>query len=80
MRVQIFSASVNPSYDYDLVTIGKLSFDEAVDFFENEDEIGACSCNMREVELSKPNEFSFCADGANYGDGSDTMFVWVKVI
>ena len=79
MKVQIFSASVNP-FDYDLVTIGKLSFDEAVDFFENEDEFRACSYNMREVELSKPNEFSFCADGANYGDGSDTMFVWVKVI
>jgi len=80
MKVQIFSASVCPSYDYDLVTIGKLSFDEAVDFFKNEDEIGACSYHMREVDLSKPNEFSFCADGADYGVGSDTMFVWVKVI
>lgn len=80
MKVQIFSASVNPSYDYNLVTIGKMSFDEAVDFFENDDKICACSCHMREVELSKPNEFSFCAEGANYGDGSDTMFVWVKVI
>lgn len=80
MKVQIFSASVNPSYGYDLVTIGKMSFDEAVDFFENGDKICDCSCNMREVDLSKPNEFSFCAEGANYGDGSDTMFVWVKVV
>ena len=79
MKVQIFSASVNPSYDYDLVTIGKLSFDEAVEYFEN-DGIGACSCNLREVDITKPNEFSFCADGADYGVGSDTMFVWVKVI
>lgn len=79
MKVQIFSASVNPSYGYDLVTIGKLSFDDAVDFFENDDEIGACTCHLHEVDLSKPNEFSFCADGANCGDGSDTMFVWTKV-
>lgn len=78
MKVQIFSASVNPSYDYDLVAISKMSFDQAVEYFKN-DTIGACSCVMREVDLSKPNEFSFCAHGANYGDGSDTMFVWAKV-
>ena len=79
LKVFIFSASVNPSYDYDLVTIGKLSFDEAVEYFKN-DTIGACSCNMRELDLSKSNEFSFCADGADLGVGSDTMFVWTKVI
>lgn len=79
MKVQIFSASLNPSYDYNLENIGKLSFDEAVEYFKN-DGIGACSCNLREVDMTKPNEFSFCADGADYGDGSDTMFVWVKVI
>lgn len=79
MKVKIFSASVNPSFDYNLEQIGKLSFDEAVEYFEN-DRICACSCNLREVDITKPNEFSFCADGANYGDGSDTMFVWVKVI
>ena len=79
MKVKIFSASVNPSFDYNLEQIGKLSFDEAVEYFEN-DSICACSCNLREVDITKPNEFSFCADGANCGDGSDTMFVWVKVI
>ena len=78
MKVTIFSASVNPSYDYNLTEIGGLSYDEAVNFFDN-DEIGACSCYEREVDISKPNEFMFCADGANFGDGSDTMFVWVKV-
>ena len=78
MKVQIFSASVNPSYGYDLVAIGKLSFADAVDFFEN-DKIGACTCHLRELDLSKPNECSFCADGADCGDGSDTMFVWTKV-
>jgi len=70
---------VNPSYDYNLENISKLSFDKAVEYFDN-DGIGACSCHLHEVELSKPNEFSFCADGANFGDGSDTMFVWVKVV
>ena len=79
MKVKIFSASVNPSFDYNLEQIGKLSFDEAVEYFEN-DNICACSCNLREVDITKPNEFSFCADGADYGDGSDTMFVWVKVL
>lgn len=79
MKVQIFSASANTNYDYDLVNIGKLSFDEAVEYFKN-DGIGACVCKMREVDLSKPNEFFFCADGANIGVGGDAMFVWVKVI
>ena len=81
MKVQIFSASVNPyyEYEYDLVAIGKMSFDEAVDFFDNEDEFGACTHHLYEVDLSKANEFSVCADGAECGDGSDTMFVWVKV-
>lgn len=77
--VKIFSASVNPSYEYDLVKIGKMSYDEAVEFFKN-DNINACSVRERVVDSTKPNEFSFCADGADYGDGSDTMFVWVKVV
>lgn len=75
--VKIFSASVNPNY-YDLVEIGKMSFEKAVEFFKK-DTIGACSVNMREVDATKPSEMMFCADGADYGDGSDTMFVWVKV-
>ena len=79
MKVTIFSASVNPSYDYDLINISQMSYDEAVSYFRNEDKIGACSCNEREVDITKPNEFMFSADGANYGDGSDTMFVWIKV-
>lgn len=80
MKVQIFSASVNPSdsYGYNLVGISMMTFDQAVEYFKN-DTIGACYCKLREVDLSKPNEFSFCADGADYGDGSDTLFVWTKV-
>lgn len=33
MKVQIFSVSLNPSYDYNLENIGNLSFDEAVEYF-----------------------------------------------
>ena len=36
MEVKIFSASVNPSYDYNLEQIGKMTYDEAVEFFKND--------------------------------------------
>ena len=78
MRVQIFSASVNPNGYYDYAAISKMSFDEAVEFFRCED-VGACTCKLNEIDLTKPNEFCFFADGAEVGDGSDTMFVWTKV-
>ena len=77
MKVTIFSASVNPSYDYNLEQIGKMTYDEAVEFFKN-DTIGACACYESIVDQSKPNEFSFCSVGAFFCDGSDCMFVWVK--
>lgn len=77
MRVTILSASVNPSY-YDLPMIAAMDFDGAVEFFKNDPK---CCCSVRQydVDLSKANEFKFCADGAAEGDGSDTMFVWTKV-
>lgn len=77
MIVEIFSASVNPDY-YNLTEISRMDFEEANKFFK-EDTINACSFSNKIVDTTKPNEFSICADGANYGDGSDTMFVWVKV-
>jgi len=73
MKVQIFSASVNPNFEYDLDAIKKMDFDSAVEYFKN-DTINACSCYLREVDITKPNEFSFSAVYA------DTMFVWVKVL
>lgn len=79
MKVTIFSASVNPSCGYNLIKISRMSYDRAVEFFTKEDTIGACAYHFHEVDLTQPNEFFFCADGANYGDGSDTMFVWTKV-
>ena len=79
MKVTIFSASVNPSYYYELEKFGKMSYDRAVEFFTKEDTIHACTYYFHEIDLSEPNEGFFCSDGANYGDGSDTMFVWYKV-
>lgn len=55
-----------------------MTYDEAVEFFKN-DTIGACACYESIVDQSKPNEFRFACDGAFFGDGSDCMFVWVKV-
>ena len=78
MKVQIFSASLNPFGYYDYEAVSNMSFDEAVDFFDK-DRVGACTCNLHEVDLTKPNEFSFYADGANEGKRCDTMFVWTKV-
>lgn len=79
MKVKILSASVNPSCEYyDLGKIGKMKYDDAKKFFAN-DKIGACSVHEHDVNLSSENEFMFCADGADYGDGSDTMFNWLKV-
>lgn len=78
MEVKIFFASVNPSYDYNLEQIGKMTYDEAVEFFKN-DTIGACSYYENVFDQSKPNEFKFACNGAIFGDGSDCMFAWVKV-
>ena len=78
MEVKIFSASVNPSYDYNLEEIGKMAYDEAVEFFKN-DTIGACSYYENVFDQSKPNEFKFACNGAIFGNGSDCMFAWVKV-
>ena len=44
-----------------------------------EDEVGACSVTEHEVDITKANEFSFCCEGADMGDTTDTMFAWVKV-
>ena len=78
MEVKIFFVSVNPSYDYNLEEIGKMAYDEAVEFFKN-DTIGACSYYENVFDQSKPNEFKFACNGAIFGDGSDCMFAWVKV-
>jgi hypothetical protein len=50
-----------------------MSFDEAVEFFEN-DEIRACSTGIYTVSDSVPHEDTIHAD-----DRYDTMFNWIKV-
>lgn len=75
----IFYASVNPSY-YDkevLNALTKMKFDEAVDFFEK-DTIGACTTKTIESTCSPKDEMRFFSDGADYGDTSDSLFLWIK--
>ena len=77
MKMTIFSASVNPNY-YDLVELTEMNFDDAVEFFRN-DNANCATCNTFEVDLTQPNEGKFYAEGADVQDGSDTLLVWYKV-
>ena len=79
-RIRIFHASVNPrGYPYEtLEKISQMSFDEAVEFFDNETEICACTTGMAVIDDTKPHEFRMHAEDAAGGD-PDTMFNWVKV-
>ena len=77
-RIKILHASVN-NMCYDLQALSQMSYDEAKNYFENEDEFHACNVGEITVDDSKPNEFSFHADGVASGDGSDTMLNWCKV-
>lgn len=74
-RIRIFHASVNPQCyaDEQLDKLSRMSFDEAVEFFEN-DEIRACSTGIYTVSDSVPHEDTIHAD-----DRYDTMFNWIKV-
>lgn len=71
MKVQIFYVSLNPSY-YDMSEIREMSFDDAVEFFEN-DEVQCCTACLHEVDLTKPNETMSCSD-----EGDELIF-WTKV-
>lgn len=77
-RIKILHASVNDMY-YDIQALSQMSYDEAKNYFDHEDKFGACNVGEIEVDYSKPNEFSFHADGVASGDGSDTMLNWCKV-
>ena len=77
-RIKILHASVNDMY-YDLQALSQMSYDEAKHYFDHEDKFGACNVGEITVDDSKPNEFSFHADGVASGDGSDTMLNWCKV-
>ena len=77
MKITILSASVNPEY-YDIAHIAEMSYDEAKEYFKN-DLINAATVTEREVDQITPHESFFHAEGVNSGDGSDTMFNWLKV-
>ncbi len=76
-KVTILHASVNPSY-YDVKALTKMNFDEAKDFFEK-DTLQACSCAYTELSSPIEAEKFFFPEGANFGDTSDCLLVWVKV-
>lgn len=76
-KVTIFYASVSPMA-YDVKEITKMKFDEAVAFFKK-DEIGCCRTWIKELNTKASAEYLFHPDGAEYGDGSDCLFMWVKV-
>jgi hypothetical protein len=56
-----------------------MTFDEALDYFKNEDKAMCCDVEVTTVDCSNPNEFAFHAEGVSRGDGSDTMLNWCKV-
>ena len=79
MKIQVLHASVNPNF-YDLKKIGKMSFGEAREFFEDDN---VCCCNWGVDELN-PDVFNsnlYKPEGnpALAGD-TDALFVWVKVV
>lgn len=75
-KMTIFYASVNPSY-YDVEALTKMKFDEAVDFFEK-DTLGACTTKTIESTCSPKDEMRFFSDGADKGDTSDSLLLWIK--
>ena len=58
---------------------GGKSYDEAKNYFDNEDKFGACNVGEITIDDATPHEFTFHADGVASGDGSDTMLNWCKV-
>ena len=82
MVVNILSVSINPE-KYLLADIAGMTYDQAKEFFN--DKLSSSSgevyftLNEYTVDLSIPHESRFHADGVFSGDGSDTMFNWIKV-
>ena len=78
-KINIFSVSINPE-SYDVRSIANMTYDEAKQFFEHDDTNCCCCCRNIEVDQTKEHEITFHADGVRNGDGSDTMFNWLKVV
>lgn len=77
-RIRILHVSVNDLY-YDIQALSHMTYDEALDFFQNRDQFGACTFGEEVINDTTPHEFTFHADGVASGDGSDTMLNWCKV-
>lgn len=76
-KVTVIYLSVNPSF-YDVQKLAKLSFDEAKKFIEN-DTIVACSHKVVELDLTKSADYKYCPDGADLGDWTDSLLMWIRV-
>ena len=77
-RIRILRVSLNDLY-YDTAEISKMSFDEALNFFNWEDEIHACNVDVIQVDDTKDNEMKIFPEGAEEGDAVDTLLTWCKV-
>lgn len=76
-KVILLYVSLNPEY-YDLKRIAQFTFDEALEFCKT-DQMSAMRWGTKEINITEPQVFKFHADGVECGDGSDTMFNWLKV-
>lgn len=77
MKVKILSVSLNPDR-YDLREIARMSYEEAEEFFSH-DTTRCCAVTHLEINPDVPQDITFHADGVRHGDGSDTVFNWLKV-
>ena len=80
MKTTILVISIAPSfYDADFIkSLATMDYDTAKATMEK-DEIHACSIYEYVVDTTKENQMKFCCDGAEQGDTTDIMFVYVKV-
>ena len=77
-RIRIFHVSLNDLY-YDTAKISKMSFDEAVHFFNWDDDIHACNFGMKQIDDCTENEGLLAPEEIETGSPSDTLLVWYKV-
>lgn len=84
MKVKVLCVSIAPSfYDKEVIqNLSRLNYEGAKLFMkglDETDESHAFSVTETEIDITKPNETLFLADGADTGETCDTMFTWVKV-
>lgn len=77
-RIIVYSVSFNPDY-YDAKKVARMSFDEAVHFFECEDTLNCCHTEIMTIDPREIGEIKIMQDGIISGDTTDAMLVWIKV-